>query len=49
MAETRVFNKSIFESYANLQTFFNRSNAIQEVLEKKIYPILALLTRWIRT
>ncbi len=35
MPETRIFNESVLQNYANLQGFFNRSLAIQEVLSKK--------------
>jgi hypothetical protein len=35
MPETRVFNESVLHNYVNLQNFFNRSPAIQEVLSKK--------------
>ncbi|MGC2595984.1 MAG: hypothetical protein WA347_06870 [Rhabdochlamydiaceae bacterium] len=38
MPDIRVFDASVFESYANLQSFFNRSPAIQEVLSKKNEP-----------
>ncbi len=38
MPETRVFNESVFRSYSNLKDFFNRSNAVQEVLSKKNEP-----------
>jgi hypothetical protein len=38
MPETRIFNESVLQSYANLQSFFNRSPAIQEVLSKKDEP-----------
>lgn len=31
----RVFNESVFSSYANLQSFFNSSDAIQNVLSQK--------------
>jgi hypothetical protein len=39
MPETRVFNESVFTTYANLKKFFNHSNAIQEVLSKKNEPV----------
>jgi hypothetical protein len=38
MPETRIFNASILENYANLQNFFNQSQAIQEVLTEKDKP-----------
>ena len=38
MPETRIFNESVFASYANLQDFFNRSRSIQKVLSKKGEP-----------
>jgi hypothetical protein len=38
MPETRVFNESVFSSFSNLKDFFNRSNAVQEVLSKKNEP-----------
>jgi hypothetical protein len=38
MSDTRVFNESVFHSYANLQNFFNQSPAIQQVVSKKNEP-----------
>lgn len=38
MPGTRVFNKSVFDSYANLQKFFRESDAIDQVLSRKDKP-----------
>jgi hypothetical protein len=35
MSTVRVFNESVFDSYASLQSFFLQSNAINEVLSRK--------------
>jgi len=36
--EPRVFNESVLTTYQNLKNFFNRSNSIQKVLNKKNKP-----------
>ncbi len=38
MPDTRVFNESVFHSYANLKNFFHQSPAIRQVLSKKNKP-----------
>lgn len=38
MPDTITFNESVFSSYNNLQNFFLRSNAVNEVLNKKDKP-----------
>lgn len=43
MSTTRVFNESVFSSYANLRGFFQRTDAIQQVLSQKDMPAPANL------
>ncbi len=38
MPETRAFNESVLSSYSNLQGFFNRSDSIEQVLNRKNKP-----------
>jgi hypothetical protein len=43
MPDLRVFNEFVFNSYANLQNFFLRSDAINQVLSRKDKPFSKVL------
>jgi hypothetical protein len=43
MNDIRVFNESVFDSYANLQNFLFRSDAVSQVLSRKDKPFSKVL------